>query len=137
MRHAVVTTIGVLMLCGGAAAQERLQPGLWSATTSMGGKPMGPAVDKCLTVQDTLSANGALAEIKAYLDAENAKNKCVLKDLKVTASRVTIATSCDETSLVSDMTYGVTSYEGTMTVAVEDGMKQVMTIKGQRKGACP
>jgi hypothetical protein len=138
MRHAAVTTVGLFLLCcGGATAQERLQPGLWATTTSMGGKPMGPAVDKCLTAQDTRSANGALAEIKAYLDAENTKNKCTLKDLKVAGSHVTIMTACDDTNLVSDMTYGGTTYEGTMTVAVEDGMKQVMTIKGQRKGACP
>lgn len=137
MKRAAIVMFGFLAAWSVAQAQERLQPGLWAVTTTIGATPVGPANDICVTAQDGRSANGTLAEIKAFLDAENAKNKCTLKDLKVEGQRVTIVTDCDGTSLTSVMTYAGASYEGSTTMLIEDAPKRVMVTKGQRKGPCP
>lgn len=83
-----------------------------------------------------MSANGDDGQIKAAIDAENAKNACVTKSVEIDGPRIRFVMTCSGAEIVSDILYSGSTSEGTMTTKIDSGQISKMTVRSTRVGDC-
>lgn len=118
-----------------AMAGDRLQPGLWESTVIAGAMPAQTS-RQCISAQAAMSANGDDGQIKAAIDAENAKNGCVTKSVEIDGPRIRFVMTCSGAEIVSDILYSGSTSEGTMTTKIDSGQISKMTVRSTRVSDC-
>ena len=124
--------LAVLLLCAtSVAAAERVQPGEWETTMTMGSTQ--PMVGKyCITAAEAKSMSGDLATLRTYLEESTRNNtdgRCSLKDVALTGNRTVVTIACGKTEVTNTTTYHGDRYES----ASSNGS----SVAGKRLGACP
>lgn len=127
-------TIGLLLIAFAPTqlhAEERLQPGLWTAQTSMGGRVLNEPVAVCITPEGAKTSNGTDDEVRQAILEETTRNGCGATDIIIDGPRIAFTSACKGLSSQTNITYSGTHYAGTLAVG-----DQVLDIAGERSGDC-
>lgn len=128
---AVLFSLAALLVPSATFAAERVQPGQWSTTMTIGSsKPM--VTKYCITAADARLMNGNLATLRKYLEESTAtktKGRCAVKNVELNGNRTIVTIACGKTEVVGTTTYHGDHYESSSS----DGS----TVVGKRVGECP
>lgn len=137
VRPAAAAALALGLLSAGASlAEERLAPGMWTSATTVNGVALGEAPPQCVDAAAAKTANGSDAEVAAAIDAENAKNGCVTKDLVIDGPRIAFSTVCQGVTVRSDVIYRGDESSGSMTTMLPGGKSKVSAVTSRRTGDC-
>ena len=137
-----LTAALLLAASPGFAAGGMMQAGQWEITSSTEIEGMAhhmppSTFTHCVKPEDVKDPESMVRK------SQQSKSECELKDVKVDGNRVTWSVECRERGHVKGtgtMVYSGDSYEGTITMQMEESqrgpMKITTHIKGRRVGDC-
>ena len=113
IHHSQILTCLFLMspvLTVGAA--DRVRPGQWSGSTTVGGKTF--PTSNCITQSDANALNGDAKSVQSYLEKIIPPEVCKIAGVKVDGSKVVYSATCaGQPAKVMTTIYQGTSLEGT------------------------
>ncbi|ODT50600.1 DUF3617 family protein [Devosia sp. 63-57] len=118
-----------------AQAENRLEPGLWRAQTSMNGQALSEPAETCISEEGAKTSNGTDDEVKQAIVDETTRNGCAASEITIDGARIIFTTSCQGISSVTDITYEGTHYSGTLTTQLPTG-STTLDVAGDWVGAC-
>lgn len=114
-----------------AAAADRVQPGQWETTMTMGSaKPM--VTKYCITAAEAKLMSGDLPTLRKYLQEStetNTRGVCKVKDVALSGNRTIVTLVCGKNEITNTTTYHGDRYESTSSNGT--------TVAGKKLGACP
>lgn len=119
-----------------ALAEDRLQPGLWRAQTTMGGQALSEPSDVCISEEGARTSNGTDDEVKQAIVDETLRNGCGASDIVIDGPRIAFTTLCQGIASLTDITYEGIHYAGTLTTQSPKG-SMVLEVAGDHIGECP
>jgi len=125
-----VALFALLRSGGNALGADRVQPGQWETSMTMGsGKPA--VTTHCITADEAKLMNGDVATLRRYVEQSTAKHtagRCVVKNVEIQENRTMVTIACGKTSVTSTTTYHGDHYESSSS----NGTR----LLGKRLGAC-